>query len=109
MSAQGFRLYDPTAEPCVVTGRLAPRLVSLAGKCAGILDNGKPNAGTLRLAVTKILEERTIARDGYTKKQVREFLFEHARFPLARLGAEYRRQQIERHNVVDSPATMARR
>ncbi len=105
MSAQGFRLYDPTAEPCVVTGRLVPRL----GKRAGILDNGKPNAGTLMLAVTKTLEERTIARDGYTKKQVREFLFEHARFPLARLGAEYRRQQIERHNVVDSPATMARR
>ena len=48
----------------------------------------------------------TIARDGYTKKQVKEFLFEHARFPLARLGAEYRRQQIEQHHVVDSPGTM---
>src|SRR6266849_5506955 len=48
----------------------------------------------------------TIARDGYTKKQVKEFLFEHARFPLARLGAEYRRQQIEHHHVVDSPDTM---
>jgi len=48
----------------------------------------------------------TIARDGYTKKQVKEFLFEHARFPLALLGAEYRRQQIEHHHVVDSPATM---
>jgi hypothetical protein len=48
----------------------------------------------------------TIARDGYTKKQVKEFLFEHARFPLARLGAEYQRQQIDRHHVVDSPGTM---
>jgi hypothetical protein len=48
----------------------------------------------------------TIARDGYTKKQVKEFLFERARFPLARLGAEYRRQQIEHHHVVDSPDTM---
>jgi len=48
----------------------------------------------------------TIARDGYTKKQVKEFLFEHARFPLARLGAEYRLQQIERHHVVDSPDTL---
>ena len=48
----------------------------------------------------------TIARDGYTKKQVKEFLFEHARFPLARLGAEYRRQQIARHHVVDSPDTL---
>jgi hypothetical protein len=48
----------------------------------------------------------TIARDGYTKKQVKEFLFEHARFPLARLGAEYRRQQIEQHHAVDAPDTM---
>ena len=28
----------------------------------------------------------TIARDGYGKKAVKEFLFEHARFPFARLG-----------------------
>ena len=61
MSAPGFRLYDPTAEPRVVAERLAPRLASLAslaGKRAGILDNGKANAGTLMLAVTKILQER---------------------------------------------------
>ena len=32
----------------------------------------------------------TIAKEGYTKRQVKEFLFEHARFPLAQLGAEYR-------------------
>jgi hypothetical protein len=48
----------------------------------------------------------TIAREGFTKRQVKEFLFEHARFPLARLGAEYRRQQTERHRVVDAPDTM---
>jgi len=58
MSAQGFRLYDPTAEPRAVAAHLAPRLTSLAGKRAGILDNGKANAGTLMLAVTKILQER---------------------------------------------------
>ncbi len=58
MSAQGFRLYDPTAEPQAVAAELAPRLTSLAGKRAGILDNGKANAGTLMLAVTKILRER---------------------------------------------------
>ena len=85
--SSGFRLYDPTAEPRIVAGRLAPRLASLAsrrseqshslhaqgsrpersrqrlraclaGKRAGILDNGKANAGTLMLAVTKILQER---------------------------------------------------
>ena len=48
----------------------------------------------------------TIAREGYTKKQVKEFLFEHARFPLKRLGLEYQRQQIERWNVVDAVETM---
>ena len=48
----------------------------------------------------------TIARDGFTKRRVKEFLFEHARFPLARLGAEYRAYQIERRGVVDAPDTM---
>ena len=53
-----MRLYDPTAEPRRIDARLAPRLTSLAGTRAGILDNGKANAGTLMLAVTKILQER---------------------------------------------------
>ena len=48
----------------------------------------------------------TIARDGFTKRQVKEFLFEHARFPFARLGPEYQRQQIEHWSVVDAPDTM---
>ena len=48
----------------------------------------------------------TIARDGYSKAQVKAFLFEHARFPLARLGREYQQQQIERHKAVDAPDTM---
>ncbi len=48
----------------------------------------------------------TIARDGYGKRAIKEFIFEHARFPLARLGDEYQRQQITRHGVVDDPATM---
>jgi hypothetical protein len=58
MSADAIRLYDPTAEPRTIAAQLAPRLASLAGKRAGILDNGKANAGTLMLAVTKILQER---------------------------------------------------
>ena len=58
MSTQGIRLYDPTAEPRAVAARLAPRLAGLAGTRAGILDNGKANAGTLMLAVTRILQER---------------------------------------------------
>lgn len=58
MNAQEIRLYDPTAEPRPVNAALAPRLTSLAGKRVGILDNGKPNAGTLMLAVARILQER---------------------------------------------------
>ncbi len=58
MSAEGIRLYDPTSEPRTVAATLAPRLASLAGKRAGILDNGKASAGTLMVAVTKILQER---------------------------------------------------
>jgi hypothetical protein len=53
-----IRFYDPTAEPRAVAAELAPRLATLKGKRAGILDNGKANAGTLMLAVTKILQER---------------------------------------------------
>jgi hypothetical protein len=45
----------------------------------------------------------TIARDGYDKAAIRQFLFEHARFPFARLGREYREQQVTRQGVVDDP------
>jgi len=48
----------------------------------------------------------TIARDGYTKRAVKEFLFEHARYPLALLGEEYRREQISRHRVPDTADAM---
>jgi hypothetical protein len=48
----------------------------------------------------------TIARDGYSKQKVKQFLFEHARFPLGRLGAEYRRYQVERQHVTDADDTM---
>ena len=47
----------------------------------------------------------TIARDGYSKRQVKEFLFEHARFPLARLGDEYRTHLIQR-GAKDAADTM---
>jgi len=48
----------------------------------------------------------TIAKEGYSKQRVKEFLFEHARFPLKRLGLEYQRQQMERWGVVDAPDTL---
>ena len=53
-----MKLYDPTAAPRTIAAQLAPRLDTLKGKRAGILDNSKANAGTLMLAVTKILQER---------------------------------------------------
>ena len=53
-----MKLYDPTAEPRAINAQLAPRLASLQGKRVAILDNGKANAGTLMLAVAKILKER---------------------------------------------------
>jgi len=48
----------------------------------------------------------TIARDGYDKRAVKAFVFEHGRFPLGRLGEEYRRVQVARHQVRNDPATM---
>ncbi len=53
----GITLYDPTAESRIAAIPLAPRLRSLAGTRAGILDNGKANAGTLMLAVASRLKE----------------------------------------------------
>ena len=53
-----IRLYDPTAEPRAIAAQLAPRLATLQGKRIGILDNTKANAGTLMLAVARILQER---------------------------------------------------
>jgi hypothetical protein len=63
MSEQGDLLYDPTAEPRILATGLAPRLSSLEGKRAGILDNSKANAGTLMLAVVERLKERYGVRD----------------------------------------------
>ena len=58
MSDTGDLLYDPTAEPRILAAGLAPRLASLEGTRAGILDNSKANAGTLMLAVVQRLKER---------------------------------------------------
>jgi len=63
MSDSGDLLYDPTAEPKIRATGLAPRLPTLQGKRAGILDNSKANAGTLMLAVVERLKERYGVRD----------------------------------------------
>jgi hypothetical protein len=48
-------VYDPTAEPRTTQATRAARLQSLRGTRAGILDNGKANAGALMLAVAERL------------------------------------------------------
>ena len=48
-------VYDPTAEPKATGVTLAPRLDTFAGKRAGILDNGKANAGLLMSAIVERL------------------------------------------------------
>lgn len=48
----------------------------------------------------------TIAGDGFSKRQVKEFLFEHARFPLGRLGEEYHRWFVETRGAAGGPETM---
>ena len=63
MSNNDDLLYDPTAEPRILANGLVPRLASLQGKRAGILDNSKANAGTLMLAVVERLKERYGVRD----------------------------------------------
>ena len=55
--ARILTVYDPTADPKALGAQLAPRLATLRGARAGILDNGKANAGTLMLAVAKRLQE----------------------------------------------------
>ena len=48
-------VYDPTAEPKTLGAQLAPRLTTLRGARAGILDNGKANAGLLMSAIVERL------------------------------------------------------
>jgi hypothetical protein len=53
--ARTVTLYDPTADPRTVPVKRAARPTSLQGLRAGILDNGKHNAGVLMLAVAERL------------------------------------------------------
>ena len=55
MSARTLLVFDPTADPKVAGVELAPRLPELRGRRAGILDNGKANAGVLMSAIAERL------------------------------------------------------
>ncbi len=52
----------------------------------------------------------TIAKDGYSKDDVKRFIFEHARFPISRLGKEFTDAVLARLNSFESddPNAMCR-
>jgi hypothetical protein len=56
-TARKITVYDPTAEPRSLGVTLAARLDTLRGRRAGILDNGKQNAGYLMSAIVERLRE----------------------------------------------------
>jgi hypothetical protein len=66
-AARKITVYDPTADPRATGVALAPRLTTFRGKRAGILDNGKANAGLLMMAVAERLRSY-----GVTEIVVRE-------------------------------------
>jgi hypothetical protein len=61
-----IRVYDPTAQSSARGRALSPRLAALDGRVAGILDNGKANAGVLMAAVVEQLKSRGV-RDAVTR------------------------------------------
>lgn len=63
------RVYDPTAPSSVRGGRMAPRPVALNGTVAGILDNGKANAGLLMAGIVDHLKEQYGVRDVIVRKK----------------------------------------
>lgn len=62
-----IKVYDPTAASSVRGTTLAPRLPDLNGRVAGILDNGKANAGVLMKAVVQQLREEHGVRDAVVR------------------------------------------
>lgn len=63
------RVYDPTAPSSATDGALAPRRGELRGAVAGILDNGKANAGLLMGAIVDELKARHGVRDVIVRKK----------------------------------------
>ncbi len=63
------RVYDPTAPSSIRDGRLAPRPEHLQGTVAGILDNGKANAGMLMAGIVEQLKSRYGVKDVLVRKK----------------------------------------
>lgn len=63
------RVYDPTAPAGGRRGAPAPRPAELTGTVAGILDNGKANAGLLMSGIVEELKARYGVRDVLVRKK----------------------------------------
>ncbi|MFN8556070.1 MAG: hypothetical protein U0531_01510 [Dehalococcoidia bacterium] len=63
------RVYDPTAPSLERRGQMAPRPGDLEGTVAGILDNGKANAGLLMAGIVEELRARYGVRDVIVRKK----------------------------------------
>jgi hypothetical protein len=77
----------------------------IAGSMGQAGSNNLLGAGTPLLSLGPE-HAATIARDGYSKKQVKEFIFEHGRYPLRLLGDEYRHYLMERRKITNTDDTM---
>jgi hypothetical protein len=91
-----YIVLDPTDGPVKTGFDLAPRLESLAGLTAGLIDNGKKNSDTLLNKIAALLKERyglasviylkkPSASHGITEDQARD-LARKTRFVVAGIG-----------------------
>ena len=90
-------LLDPTgASERAVDTTLAPRLRSLRGLTAGLLDNGKPNSAALLSETGRALRDRCgirefkLFRKGYfgtpVEESVIQQILDHCDFAVAAIG-----------------------
>ena len=105
MSEPGDLLYDPTAEPRILATGLAPRLASLEGKRAGILDNSKANAGTLMLAVVARLKELGYLSDERFAEDYTRVRKEHEKFGKRRVQQDLMQKGVGKELVASTLET----
>ena len=78
-----MQVYLPTSEPGPETARRAPSPPSLAGLRIAVLDNGKPNAGTVMARAAESLAARTGAEVSLVTKKGPQGLSANAAIPVA--------------------------
>ena len=78
-----MQVYLPTSEPGPETARRAPNPASLAGLRIAVLDNGKPNAGTVMTRAAETLAARTGAEVSLVTKKGPQGQSANAAIPVA--------------------------